>query len=570
MIDKENLLQINDLNVSFNTDEGSVKAVEQLCMSIKPAEIVGLVGESGSGKSVTAKAIMRMTARNAVVSKQSQLLLQHQGQNIDIMRLRGNGLKLVRGGVVSMIFQEPMASFAPAITVGDQIVQCIQIHLGYSREEARAEGIRLFDRVGINDPEKRFDQYVYELSGGMRQRAMIAMALSSKPKLLIADEPTTALDVTIQAQVLELLLELREQTGMAMLFITHDLGVISKVADKVMVMQKGRVVESGDVKQVLYSPQHQYTKRLLAALPHLNELPYAPERQPPIVKIEDVTISYPQSGTGRKKSAFHAVKSINLALPKGQIIGLVGESGSGKTSLGKAILGAAPISEGKINYCGLNEDNSSPSNIVFGAKEKKVPRRALAKVAQMVFQDPHSSLNPRMTVRDIIAEPLEAMKLTRSRAETDQRVIDIAKRCQIDVTHLRRFPHAFSGGQRQRISIARALICEPKFIVADESVAALDVSTQAEILSLFKQLRDDLGLTILFISHDLSVIANLCDWVCVMKQGELVEQGSVRQIFLSPQQQYTQQLIAAIPLLENHQKPVDFDQPDLALLSAAG
>ena len=561
MIDNDNLLQINDLNVSFNTDEGSIQAVEQLCMSIKPAEIVGLVGESGSGKSVTAKAIMRMTARNAVVAKQSQLLLQHQEQSIDIMRLRGNGLKLVRGGVVSMIFQEPMASFAPAITVGDQIVQCIQIHLGYSREEARAEGIRLFERVGINDPEKRFDQYVYELSGGMRQRAMIAMALSSKPKLLIADEPTTALDVTIQAQVLELLLELREQTGMAMLFITHDLGVISKVADKVMVMQKGRVVESGDVKQVLYSPQHQYTKRLLAALPHLNELPYAPERQSPIVKIEDVTISYPQSGAGRNKSEFKAVKGISLALPKGQIIGLVGESGSGKTSLGKAILGAAPISEGQINYCGLNGDSSNASNIVFGAKAKKVPRKALAKVAQMVFQDPHSSLNPRMTVRDIIAEPLEAMKLTRSRAETDQRVIDIAKRCQIDVTHLRRFPHAFSGGQRQRISIARALICQPQFIVADESVAALDVSTQAEILSLFKQLRDDLGLTILFISHDLSVIANLCDWVCVMRQGELVEQGSVRQIFLSPQQQYTQQLIAAIPLLEDHQNPASLDVP---------
>ncbi len=570
MIDQENLLQINDLNVSFNTDEGSVQAVEKLCMSIKPAEIVGLVGESGSGKSVTAKAIMRMTARNAVVAKQSQLLLQHQEQSIDIMRLRGDGLKLVRGGVVSMIFQEPMASFAPAITVGDQIVQCIQIHLGYSREEARAEGIRLFDRVGINEPEKRFDQYVYELSGGMRQRAMIAMALSSKPKLLIADEPTTALDVTIQAQVLELLLELREQTGMAMLFITHDLGVISKVADKVMVMQKGRVVESGSVKQVLYSPQHQYTKRLLDALPHLSDLPYAPERQSPIVKVEDVTISYPQSGAGRNKQSFQAVKSISLALPKGQIIGLVGESGSGKTSLGKAILGAASISEGQINYCGLNGDSSIVSNIVFGAKAKKVPRKALAKVAQMVFQDPHSSLNPRMTVRDIIAEPLEAMKLTRSRAETDQRVIDIAKRCQIDVTHLRRFPHAFSGGQRQRISIARALICQPQFIVADESVAALDVSTQAEILSLFKQLRDDLGLTILFISHDLSVIANLCDWVCVMRQGELVEQGSVRQIFLTPQQQYTQQLIAAIPLLDNHQKAIDTEQSEVELLSAAG
>lgn len=555
MIDTKNLLQISNLQVSFNTDEGSISAVEQLSMHIKPGEIMGLVGESGSGKSVTAKAIMRMTANNAVVAKESQLFLNHQQQSVDIMRLRNKGLQLVRGGVVSMIFQEPMASFAPAITLGDQIVQCMQIHLNYSREKARAEGIKLFERVGITQPEMRFDQYVYELSGGMRQRAMIAMALSSKPKLLIADEPTTALDVTIQAQVLDLLLELRDQTGMAMLFITHDLGVISKIADTVMVMQKGRVVESGTAQEVLFSPQHSYTQRLLNALPHLDNLPSAPDRQlAPIVKIENLSISYPQAGSGRKKQPYVAVKDISLNLPKGQIIGLVGESGSGKTSLGKALLGAAPISAGSVSFCGLGQQ----ADIEFGDKVKKIPRKALAQVAQMVFQDPHSSLNPRMTVRDIIAEPLEAMKLTKSRQETDQRVLEIAQRCHIDVTHLRRFPHAFSGGQRQRISIARALVCKPQFIVADESVAALDVSIQAEILSLFKELRDELGLTILFISHDLSVIANLCDWVCVMKHSQLVEQGTVREIFLSPKQQYTQQLIASIPLLTQPQ-----DQPEL-------
>lgn len=546
-----NLLEIRDLTIDFNTDEGLVRAVNQVNLDIRPGEVMGLVGESGSGKSITAKTIMQLAPPNAVIQHPSQLRMHTDGQAIDILRLRGRDLRTVRGDKVSMIFQEPMASFAPAIRIGDQIIETMQIHLGCSRDEARKAGIELFDRVGITQPEKRFDQYVFELSGGMRQRAMIAMALSTQPKLLIADEPTTALDVTIQAQVLDLMLELREQMGMAMLFITHDLGVISKIADNVTVMRKGQVVEAGCAERVLFQPEHSYTKRLLDALPHLNDLPPAPKHTPePLLSIKDLSISYPIAGAGRKAEMFTAVKDISLDLPKGQIIGLVGESGSGKTSLGKALLGAAPISAGSVKY------HDTKKKLHFGAG-KRLKRKRLSKNAQMVFQDPHSSLNPRMTVRDIIAEPLEAMKLTKNRAETDQRVIEVAKRCHIDVEHLRRFPHAFSGGQRQRISIARALVCNPQFIVADESVAALDVSIQAEILALLKELREELGLTILFISHDLSVIANLCDWVCVMRHGELVEQGSVRQIFLSPQQQYTQQLIASIPLLEAPKKAAD-------------
>ncbi|UTW11572.1 dipeptide ABC transporter ATP-binding protein [Marinobacterium rhizophilum] len=539
-----NLLEIRDLTIDFNTDEGLVRAVDQVSLSIRPGEVMGLVGESGSGKSMTAKSIMQLTPRNALIQQPSQLRLRQDDQDIDILRLRGRDLRKVRGGLVSMIFQEPMASFAPAMRIGDQIIETMQIHLGCTRDQARRSGIELFERVGITQPEKRFDQYVFELSGGMRQRAMIAMALSTRPKLLIADEPTTALDVTIQAQVLELMRELREQMGMAMLFITHDLGVISKIADNVTVMRKGQVVEAGSTRQVLFKPEHDYTKRLLDALPHLNDLPPAPAHTPaPLLSVRDLSITYPIAGGGRKAELFTAVKKMSLDLPRGQIIGLVGESGSGKTSLGKALLGAAPISKGSVQY------HDSPEELHFG-EGRRLKRRHLSATAQMIFQDPHSSLNPRMTVRDIIAEPLEAMKLTRNREETDLRVIEVAKRCHIDVAHLRRFPHAFSGGQRQRISIARALVCEPKFIVADESVAALDVSIQAEILTLLKQLREDLGLTILFISHDLSVIANLCDHVCVMKQGELVEQGSVRQIFLAPQQPYTRQLIASIPLLE--------------------
>nr|WP_320135821.1 ABC transporter ATP-binding protein [uncultured Amphritea sp.] len=541
----ENLLEIRDLSIDFNTDEGLVRAVDNLSLSIRPGEVMGLVGESGSGKSITAKSIMRLAPGNAIVQHPSQITLNHRGQAVNVLKLRGRDLRLVRGDAVSMIFQEPMASFAPAIPISDQIIQTMQIHLGYDKDQARRAGIELFDRVGIVDPAKRFDQYVFELSGGMRQRAMIAMALSTQPKLLIADEPTTALDVTIQAQVLDLMMELREQLGMAMLFITHDLGVVSKIADNVTVMQRGKVVEAGIADQVLFQPEHPYTSRLLDALPNLDNLPEAPAHTPePLLSVTDLSISYPTMGSGRKREMYTAVKNISLDLPEGQIIGLVGESGSGKTSLGKAMLGAAPITSGTVEY------HHTKKKVKFGAG-KAIKRKRLARTAQLVFQDPYSSLNPRMTVRDIIAEPLEAMKLTKSREETDQRVIEVAKRCHIEVEHLRRFPHAFSGGQRQRISIARALVCKPKFIVADESVAALDVSIQAEILKLLKELKDELGLTIMFISHDLSVIANLCDWVCVMKQGELVEQGTVRQIFLAPQQAYTQKLIASIPLLHS-------------------
>ncbi|MRI31784.1 ABC transporter ATP-binding protein [Endozoicomonas sp. OPT23] len=542
------LLAINNLGIDFHTDEGQVSAVRNLSLELQPGEVMGLVGESGSGKSLTAKSIMRLTPGNALTHKDSSIILNHEQHNLDILKLRNRDLHLVRGGLVSMIFQEPMASFAPAIRLGDQIVETMQIHLGYSRQEARRKGIELFERVGIPFAEQRFDQYVFELSGGMRQRAMIAVALSTKPKLLIADEPTTALDVTIQAQVLDLMLELREQLGMAMIFITHDLGVVSKIADRVTVMKQGESVESGTADRVLFQPQHNYTKKLLDALPHLDQLPPTPKETPEaLVKIDKLSIRYPLSGGGLGKSEhFTAVDNISLNLPEGQIIGLVGESGSGKTSLGKAILGAAPVSSGQVSFTGDQPFSFS--------HPKQIKRKEFARIAQLVFQDPYSSLNPRMTIRDILAEPLEALKLTSSKEETNQKVIEIAKRCHIEVNHLRRFPHAFSGGQRQRISIARALISKPKFLVADEAVAALDVSIQAEILTLLKELRDELGITILFISHDLSVVANLCDHVCVMKQGRLIEQGSVQQIFNHPQQSYTQKLIRAIPLLE---KPVD-------------
>jgi len=538
------ILRVADLSVDFHSEEGLVRALNGIDFSVAPGEVMGLVGESGSGKSVAVKTIMRLMPGNASINAKSRIILNHDGCSHDILKLCGKAKKMVHGGVISMIFQEPMASFAPAIRVGEQIIEAMQIHLNKSREACRNIAIELFERVGIAMPEKRFEQYVFELSGGMRQRAMIAMALSTQPKLLIADEPTTALDVTIQAQVLDLLMELREQLGMSMIFITHDLGVVSKIADNVTVLQKGEVVEAGAADDVLYHPQHDYTKKLLDALPHLNDLPMpSVDAGEPLVVVKNLDIQFPMQSGGRcDKSIFHAVKDVSFTLSKGRITGLVGESASGKTTLGKAILGAVPIKRGEVSF--FTDPAIQFSNV------KKLKRRKLAAIGQMIFQDPHASLNPRMTVRDIIAEPLEALKLCKSKRDIDARVKKMAARCQLDVAHLRRFPHAFSGGQRQRISIARALIAEPKFIVADESVAALDVSTQAQILTLIKSLRDELGLTFLFISHDLSVVANLCDHVIVIKNGEFIEQGSVRDIFLNPQHDYTRNLIASIPLLD--------------------
>lgn len=540
-----NIISVQNLDIGFHTEDGIIQTVKDFNLEVREGEIMGLVGESGSGKSITSKSIMRLLPGNAVFPPEAKITLRHGGVNHDVLSLKGRDLLMVRGGVVSMIFQEPMASFAPAITLGDQIIETVQIHLGKSRAEARKIGVELFDRVGIPMPDKRFDQYVFELSGGMRQRAMIAMALSTSPKLLIADEPTTALDVTIQAQVLDLMLELREQMGMSMIFITHDLGVISKIADRVTVLKKGEIVEAGPCDEVLYKPQHPYTMKLLDALPHLDTLPEGEDLSEiePLIEVRDVDIKFPMNTGGRRDtSVFHAVKKANMVLPKGKIIGLVGESGSGKTTLGKAILGAVPLAGGEIEFM------TSPK-IQF-SDPKQIDRRVMAPIAQMIFQDPHGSLNPRMTIRDIIAEPIEAMGLEKDKATIDAMVKEVAAKCQVEVSHLRRFPHAFSGGQRQRISIARALISKPKFIVADESVAALDVSTQAEILVLLQQLRDELGLTILFISHDLSVIANLCDRVIVIKHGDIVEEGTAREIFLNPKEEYTKNLIRAIPLLD--------------------
>ncbi|MEL6582676.1 MAG: ABC transporter ATP-binding protein [Pseudomonadota bacterium] len=542
------LLSIRDLRVGFDTAEGRVDAVSGVSLDIAPGEVLGLVGESGSGKSVTAKALMQLNPGNAVTRGEMVL---HAAPDVAIHQLRGRAHRQVRGDLISMVFQEPMAAFAPAITIGKQMVEQLRLHRGMDRAEARALSIEMLDRVGITSPDLRFDQYAFELSGGMRQRAMIAMALSTRPKLLIADEPTTALDVTIQAQVLDLMRGLVADFGMGILFITHDLSVMAQIADRVAVMLRGEVVEEGPVREVIRAPQHAYTQSLIAAIPRLPERSQTEvsnvsrRKGDTAVTVDAVTVRHPLSGLPfQRKKHVTAVEDVSLTIPRGAIVGLVGESGSGKTTLGRATLQAAPMSAGGVTLRTTAGDKFAVGTL------KRTEEKRFRRHAQLIFQDPYAALSPRMTVRDIIAEPLEVMKLTKSRRETDDRVRRMATLCKLNLEHLRRFPHAFSGGQRQRIAIARALISEPEYVVADEAVASLDVSTQIVILELLKSLQKDLGLTVLFISHDLRVVANFCDLVAVMQHGKIVEVAPPKELFACPQQRYTQRLLAAIPSLD--------------------
>ncbi|MCV6576979.1 MAG: ABC transporter ATP-binding protein [Cohaesibacter sp.] len=557
------LLSVRDLSVKFSTLEGDITAVDNISFDVAPGEVLGLVGESGSGKSVTGRSLMQLNPHYAHYGENSSMILTTDEEEVDILSLRkAKELRKVRGDLVSMIFQEPIASFAPAITIGKQMAEQLMLHRKMSFKEARELSVDMLDRVGIIDPSRRFDQYAFEFSGGMRQRAMIAMALSTKPKLLIADEPTTALDVTIQAQVLDLMQELIHDFGMGMIFVTHDLAVISQIADRVAVMQNGKIVEQGTVDDIILHPQHSYTQRLLDAVPKLddfinqdddaNDTVPATGKEPTdkaetLISVRNLSVQFEISKSFLgKKNLLTAVNDVSIDIPKGSFFGLVGESGSGKSTTGRTILGAYNMAQGEIIY---NDDDVHYEIAALDRHDLKDFRKR----AQLIFQDPYAALSPRMTVRDIIAEPLEVMGITKNRKETDERVREIAAKCKLNLEHLRRFPHAFSGGQRQRIAIARALVCGPKFVVADEAVAALDVSIQAEILELLKSLQKELGLTFLFISHDLAVVANLCDHVAVMEKGKIVESAPTLDLFRNPQKDYTKSLLAAAPTLRTHQ-----------------
>lgn len=525
------LLSVRDLSISFAGERGVLTSVvDKVAFDLEAGRILGVVGESGSGKSVTARSILRMLAPSASVTSGSV-----QFRDEDLLLASESRMRSLRGREIAMVFQDPQSTLNPIIRIGHQIEEALRIH-GADRETARRRSIELLEQVGISHPEQARLRYPHEFSGGMRQRVVIAIALANRPSLLIADEPTTALDVTVQAQVLDLLMEMRRDLGIAILLITHDMGVVADTCDDVLVMNKGQVVESGSVASVLTQPRDTYTKRLLAAIPDLDaptrQTPAEPEA--PVLQARDVRTTV--GGKGRRGTV--VVDGVSLTIARGETLGLVGESGCGKSSLSKTLVGLLPSTSGTIELHGADVTAMRSDD-----------RSRLSASVQYVFQDPLASLNPRRTIAQSLAEALETAGGQKSPPE--QRSIELLERVGLGPGSLDRYPHAFSGGQRQRIGIARALAADPEILILDEPVSALDVSIQAQVLDLLVGLQDDLGLGYLFISHDLSVIRSISHRVMVMRAGKIVEEGPTNDVFTNPQDAYTQQLLASIPRLEH-------------------
>jgi peptide/nickel transport system ATP-binding protein len=538
------VLAVEDLWVEARTPEGPRPVLEGVAFTLGARETLCVAGESGSGKSVTSLAIMRLLPKAGLRLARGRVLLDGR----DLVALPESAMRRVRGGDIAMIFQEPMTSLNPVMTVGAQMSEAVRIHQGTGDREALRLARDMLDAVRIADPARRLRQYPHELSGGMRQRVMIGMALSCRPKVLIADEPTTALDVTVQAQILELMRELGREFGTAMILITHDMGVVAEMADRVVMMRAGRIVETSPVDEIFARPKAPYTRELLAAVPRLGDRagqdgpprltgPAGSARPgEPVVTVRRLGVSFRQRGGlfGRAASVA-AVEDVSLDIQAGRTLGLVGESGSGKSTTGKAILNLVPWT-GEITIGGR-------STRALSRRDTKAMRRR----AQMIFQDPYASLDPRMSVGALIAEPLVIHGIGR-RSERDARVAEVLRRVRLSPDHRTRYPHEFSGGQRQRICIARALVLEPDLIVADESVAALDLSVRAQVLDLMLELQETLGLAYLFISHDMTVIERMSHDVAVMRHGRIVEAGPRRQVFEAPREAYTRALIEAVPI----------------------
>ena len=529
------LINVEDLSVNFRGGGKVTHAVKHVSFDISRAETVALVGESGSGKTVTALSILKLLPYPSASHPSGKIWFK--GENL--MTLRDSGLRTIRGNKISMIFQEPMTSLNPLHTIEQQVGEVLKIHRGLSDRAARARVLDLLDKVGIDDPEGRLASYPHQLSGGQRQRVMIAMALANEPDLLIADEPTTALDVTIQAQILDLLAKLKDEFHMAMLLITHDLGIVRKMADRVCVMNSGEIVERGRAQQIFASPQHPYTKHLLASEPK-GTPPPANAKAVTILEAKDLKVWFPiKRGFLRSIVGYiKAVDSIDLAVKDGQTLGVVGESGSGKTTLGLALLRLVS-SEGPIVYLGNRIDS-------YDSKRMRPLRRHM----QIVFQDPYGSLSPRLSVGQIIEEGLVIQNHGLSQDERNARVARALKEVGLDPAWRDRYPHEFSGGQRQRIAIARALVLEPKFLILDEPTSALDVSVQAQIVDLLRELQKKHKLAYLFISHDLKVVRALANSIIVLRHGKVVEQGPARTVFAKPKTDYTKALLAAAFELE--------------------
>ena len=574
----DTLLKVDDLRTYFHVEGRVTKAVDGVSFELGRGETLGVVGESGSGKSVTALSAMGLLPKEGAKIHTGSISMLGK----DLVKLPGEELRKIRGADIAMIFQEPMTSLNPVLTVGEQVMESILIHEDTTREEARKRTIALFREVEIPDPENRVDTYPHEMSGGQKQRVMIAMALACNPKLLIADEPTTALDVTIQKGILDLMRKLRDERGMSILFITHDLGVIAEIADQVAVMFRGHLVEFGDVLQVFENPQHAYTRSLLACRPKLDtryrRLPTTNtfldwdldaenrlsivekqvsdadlqaletagrDKMPvvegdPLVEIENLTVEFPLRHDPTQR--FRAVDQVSLKVWPGQTLGLVGESGCGKTTLGRALLRLIEDGHGGVYVGGDMVFDKQNIKHLTGPRLKQYRREA-----QIIFQDPYSSLNPRMTVGSMIMEPMVIHGLHGGPRERLARAASLLVEVGLAAEHVNRYPHEFSGGQRQRISIARALAVEPRFIVCDESVSALDVSVQAQVLNLLLDLQESHGLTYIFISHDLSVVKFMSDRMAVMESGRIVEEGPSEEIYRDPKEAYTRRLIDAIP-----------------------
>ncbi len=559
------LLSVRNLVVEFQTGEGITRAVNNVSFDIPAGKTIGIVGESGSGKSVTSLAVMGLLQKPAAKIPQGEILFN--GQNL--LTFNDSQMREIRGNQISMIFQEPMTSLNPVFKVGDQIAETIRIHRNISNKEAWDRAVDLMNQVGIPNPALSAHKYPHEMSGGQKQRVMIAMAIACEPKLLIADEPTTALDVTIQKQVLELLHNLQQKYKMSMMFITHDLGVIGDIADDVVVMYRSNVVEQNKAKEIFYTAKHPYTKGLLACRPKLGANPkrlltvsdfmddqgvekvVSPERvmvfdkeqekeksSEILLEVKNLVTQFPIKGGffGRTVDHFKAVNDVSFTLKKGKTLGLVGESGCGKTTLGRSILRLVEPSSGSIIY------NGKDITHVY-AEELRLLRRKM----QIIFQDPYSSLNPRMTISEILTEPLNIHQIGHSKQERLDMAKALFEKVGLKIAQLNRYPHEFSGGQRQRICIARALMLRPDFVICDESVSALDVSIQAQVLNLLLDLQEEFHLTYIFISHDLSVVNFIADEVGVMNGGKIVEMDKASSIYKNPKEAYTKALLSAIP-----------------------
>lgn len=581
-MEQKPLLEVRNLCTEFKTEEEVIKAVDDVSFTLHKGQTIGIVGESGSGKSVTALSVMRLIQSPPGRVSAGEMMFHSRSKGvIDLLKLNDRDMRSLRGNEIAMIFQEPMTSLNPVFTCGDQVMEAIMLHQKVNKKVAKEKTVDLFKLVELPRPESIFDTYPHQISGGQKQRVMIAMAMSCNPSILIADEPTTALDVTVQKTILDLMRDLQQKEEMGILFITHDLGVIAELADNVVVMYKGKIVEQGNVWDIFANPQHPYTKGLLACRPPLNKrLHWLPtvsdfmqtdaegkmtessksvsevtdkliitskERekrhldlysQAPLLQVKNLKTYFPISkGVFGKVTEFvKAVDDVSFDVYPGETLGLVGESGCGKTTLGRTVLRLVEPTSGEIIYNGINVNKLNGKGM-----------RNIRKNVQIIFQDPYSSLNPRITIGEAIIEPMQVHGILENDKARKARVIELLERVNMSESHYYRYPHEFSGGQRQRICIARALALQPQFIICDESVSALDVSVQAQVLNLLNELRDEFGFTYIFISHDLSVVKFMSDRMLVMNKGKIEEMGDSDQIYSNPQTEYTKKLIGAIP-----------------------